>query len=75
MAIFETLTSSNSRAISNYGYNVLTRHLQIHFRSGGIYTYDDVPLAVYSGFIFSSSKGDYFNSNIRNEYTFRKEAG
>ena len=54
-------------------YDENTEDLTITFHRGGqvTYTYEDVPAEVHSELINAGSIGSYFNSNIRNEYTFR----
>jgi len=42
--------------------------LRIGFADGTAYSYSDVPLEVYLEFEIASSKGSYFNANIRNVY-------
>lgn len=59
-----------STVIKSFEYDAGKRELLVVFRSGRRYVYFDVPderfLAMKSAF----SKGDYFNSHIRENYKF-----
>ncbi len=44
--------------------------LEIIFNTGQIYQYRGVPRAVYEELMQSSSKGRYFQENIRGEFEF-----
>ena len=69
MGIVERLSGS-STAIADFGYNVATRQLVINFTDGSNYTYSGFPLSTYNGLLLASSKGGYFNANIRNQFSF-----
>ena len=59
----------NSTAIHAVNYNAATKTLTIWFTSGGNgYDYYNVPDAVYYGLLRASSKGQYFNAYIRDQY-------
>lgn len=62
----------SSSAISRMGYEFLTGELIIQFTDGSVYTYGGVPENVVKGFLSASSKGSFFNANIRNSYGFTK---
>ncbi len=61
-----------STAIGDFDYNVLTGSLRIVFKSGGTYIYSNVSFTVFNGLVFASSKGTYFNANIRNNFEFTR---
>ncbi len=61
------VSSSN---IESVGYENGT--LYIRFHSGGLYSYQNVPVAVYQGLMSASSKGRYFHSNIKGAYVYRR---
>jgi|688.fasta_scaffold25775_11 hypothetical protein len=42
--------------------------LKIHFNTGSIWEYENVPLTLFFKLIRSKSPGKYFNENIRNIY-------
>ena len=61
------------------GYNEKRQVLEVEFQSGKIYQYLDVPPAIYKELSDAESKGQYFNSEIRDTYEFvrvdRRERG
>lgn len=59
----------NSSAISAVGYDEQTRQMRIQFTSGRTYDFCGVPVSVYMGLMAASSKGQYYNSFIRDLYT------
>ena len=63
-----------SECIGNINYDPVTGTLQIIFSNPeiGKWEYYNVPIYVASGFITSSSKGSYFNQNIRNVYEYER---
>jgi hypothetical protein len=52
------------------GYERRSKILEIEFQSGAVYQYIDVPARVYEEFWKAESKGQYFNCEIRDTYTF-----
>ena len=52
------------------GYELRSQILEIEFQSGAVYEYLDVPQKVHEDLISSESKGQYFNSEIRDDYEF-----
>jgi hypothetical protein len=73
------LQSSGSNRIaveSNYlrsvGYDYSIQVLEIEFQGGDVYQYIDVPAAVYTELMNAPSHGKYFNTNIKEVYTYRK---
>lgn len=62
--------SLNSSAILRAGYSMDDQTLSITFVRNRTYTYYGVPPQVYLGLVNASSPGRYFNSNIRNRYSF-----
>lgn len=65
------MVSVASSAISSVNYDEDSETLSVQFRDGSLYIYDDVPQEVYEAFITAGSAGTYFNSNIRDEYSYR----
>jgi hypothetical protein len=41
--------------------------LTVRFKSGSMYQYGDVDLAMYNEFLNSESKGKFFNTKIKNK--------
>jgi hypothetical protein len=66
---FEYVDSSN---LLQVGWDEETETLYIQFKSGGLYSYEAVPEAVYIGLLTAASKGRYFWSNIRDIYPYQR---
>lgn len=58
----------NSSCVADAEYDDKTKELTISFVKGGSHTYSNVPKSVVSGLRRASSKGKFFNANIRNDY-------
>ena len=48
-----------SSNVHSFGYDVATKLLRIHFMSGAIFDYHDVPAEIASALHISKSKGTY----------------
>lgn len=59
------VSSSN---IDSVGYDPGSATLEIAFKGGGVYQYQNVPQGEYNGLMNASSKGSYFHANIRDRY-------
>jgi hypothetical protein len=51
-------------------YDPRERALHVTFTSGKAYVYLDVPPKVYDAFLKADSKGEFFNEEIRDQYSF-----
>ena len=58
----------SSSAITRIEYNEITRELHITFTSGKTYAYHGVPRDLYERFLRASSKGQFFNDYIKDQY-------
>ena len=58
--------SVESTTLASAGYDVGTQVLELEFRSGEIYRYAVVPEAIHRALLSAESKGQFFNTNIRN---------
>ena len=58
-----------SSVIRSYRYDPLQRKLELQFVSGRRYRYHDVPEETWR-----FSKGEFFNSNIRDHFRFTRES-
>ncbi len=67
----QAVSSSNVRSV---GYDEETNTLEIIFNSSGTYQYSGVPIDVYKELLGASSVGQYFQQNIKGQYSFRKVA-
>ncbi len=63
------LKSSN---LASADYSEETKALTVTFRSGGTYTYADVPETVYAGLMAAPSPGRYLDAEIKNKYSFTR---
>lgn len=61
-----------SSVISRIGYNAPARELHVTFTSGRCYSYFAVPAEVYYQFCRAASKGEFFNTLIRDRYEFEE---
>jgi hypothetical protein len=65
----QPVESSNIRAV---GYDAGSRQLEVHFKNGGRYRYQDVPPEAHAEFLNSpheGSHGKHFHQFIRSTYT------
>jgi hypothetical protein len=61
-----------STAIRTISYDAPARRLAVTFITGRQYVYDGVPATVFHAFRTASSKGRFFNAEIRDRYAFRE---
>lgn len=61
-------TISTSSVIRTLIYDVRHNFLAVHFKSGTVWIYKQVPLEIYDGLCSAQSVGSFFNSHIRNLY-------
>ena len=59
-----------SKTMRSVGYEARSRILEIEFQSGALYQYLEIPRKVHEELIRAESKGQYFNSEIRDDYEF-----
>jgi KTSC domain len=60
-----------STAIRSIFYDPAKRECWVTFVSGRRYVYADVPPEVFDAFKTSTSRGTFFNHEIRDRYAFR----
>ena len=63
------VTSTDIRAI---GYDQDSQTLEVEFNTGSVYQYTGVPISEYDSLMNADSKGKYFNSNVKNIYSYMK---
>jgi hypothetical protein len=63
---YMTLIPVSSTAIAAIGYDGYT--LTVEFHNGQVYDHPGVSYDVYAGLMAASSKGAYYNENIRSRY-------
>ena len=59
-----------SSVIRSYRYDPVDQHLDIVFVSGRRYRYHAVPEEIYDEMRRAFSKGEFFNSNIREHFRY-----
>jgi hypothetical protein len=59
-----------STVIRSFAYDAASRRLLIIFQSGRRYTYEEVPPETFAAMKGSSSKGEFFNAHIRDNFSF-----
>ena len=64
-------TNIDSSFIDAVAYSKLARVLEVRMKNGQIYTFVGIPESIFQGFLNSESKGNYFNTVIRKNYTTR----
>lgn len=64
--------SVKSKDIALAGYDQSSETLEVVFRAGGVYRYQNVPEYVYQEFMSASSHGTYFQHYIKNTYSYSK---
>lgn len=62
----------NSSELCSIGFESTDNTLEVEFHRGGIYQYYGVPTDVYDALLASSSKGRFFNSEIKDRYLYRR---
>lgn len=65
-------TAVQSRDIAIVGYDRETSTLEVTFRRGGVYVYDQVPRDTYAGLMAAPSCGTFFNQNIKDKFSCKK---
>ena len=63
---------NGSTCVGSLRFELLESSLVVHFVQVQSYEYTDLPADVYLDFKGASSRGSYFNENIRNNYSFTR---
>lgn len=61
----QVVESSSLRSI---GYDRANRTLEVEFKNGGVYLYEDVPLELWSELRLAESKGQFFQERVRDRF-------
>lgn len=61
-----------SSVILKYKYDEAGKSLEITFVSGAVYVYKEVPQAIVERFRQATSKGIFFNKNIKPKFIFER---
>jgi hypothetical protein len=63
----------NSRILKSVGYDRFNSVLEVKFKiSGRVYAFLNVSMEVYEKFMKARSRGNFFNSYIKNHFQFKK---
>jgi KTSC domain len=62
-----------STVIRWFNYDADSRKLHIVFQSGRRYIYENVPPQTYAAMKGSFSKGEFFNTHIRDHFSFVRD--
>jgi hypothetical protein len=68
----ENMQDVQSSALRSVGYDAGSQTLAITFVSGSTYEYSGVPRSVYEGLLSAPSKGSYFNTHVKGQYSYRR---
>ncbi len=61
-----------SQIVASVGYDRKTQLLEVEFRNGWIYEYEDGPAAVHAEFMADASHGGYLKRLIADRYVTRR---
>ena len=65
----QSVASTNLQSV---GYDQGTQTLEVQFVSGRVYQYYGVPENMHTLLMQARSKGQFFNTNIRNSFPFSR---
>lgn len=65
-------TAVASATLASIGYDEGTQTLEVEFRSGIVYRYFNVPVAVHTELISASSLGKYLSAHIKGQYGYAR---
>jgi hypothetical protein len=65
------VVSSNLKSV---GYDPTTRDLDIEFKNGAVYRYENVEPETYAALMAAESIGQYFTRHVKNGYSCAKLA-
>tara|TARA_R110000851_G_scaffold311326_1_gene471452 strand:+ start:2774 stop:3019 length:246 start_codon:yes stop_codon:yes gene_type:complete len=67
--IINEYTSANLKGSE---YNTETSELIVEFKKGGSYSYEKVPISIFTKMRMAESQGSYFSKNISRNYKYKK---
>lgn len=65
-------TAVKNSNIQSVGYDPESCTLEVEYKSGSIYQYQDVPQRAYDGLLRAESKGRYLNASIKAKYPYKR---
>ena len=66
------MTPVESSLIAAVGFDDEKAELYVEFKKGGLYSYQDVPKAVYTAMLNAKSVGKFFLENVKSQYKYSK---
>lgn len=66
---WEDVDSSNVQQVA---FDEQTKTLAVRFHGGGLYSYDDVDMTIYTSLKHAPSVGRYFNNVVKGSYVHNK---
>lgn len=61
-----------SKNLKKSEYNTETNQLVVEFTKGGKYSYEKVPMTIFTKMRMAESQGSYFSKNIAKTYKYKK---
>lgn len=65
----DRLNVDESSMLTSIGFDSATSILEIEFKNGTVWQYNEFPEYMWYEFQSAESKGKYFHANIREQYT------
>ena len=59
----------SSSDLASVGYDANSQILEVEFNNGAVYQYSGVSQSIYENLMTATSKGHYFNVNIKDRYS------
>ena len=60
----------SSSVIAAIGYDPQFQWLEVELKTGSLYLYREVPARIHQDFMAALSKGSFYKSRIRDDYSF-----
>jgi hypothetical protein len=73
MTYFQCLYTLDSSVLKSAAYST-DETLQLEFRTGPVYRYFRVPPTIFQDLMTATSKGAYYNRNIRKNFPYQRVA-
>lgn len=55
-------------------YDTETKSLEVEFKNGATYEYEEVPHTIFTRLRMSESQGKYFNTEISKKFKYKKKS-
>lgn len=67
-----TKISVDSSSLQSVGYDEESETLEVEFQHGAVYQYYNCPQSTYDELMSAPSKGQFFNTYIRNSFPYSR---